>query len=58
MAAGLWELSALVQQPSLTADSYAHPTISSLADPLLGSHPGRSLALAIWLGLGWLVVRQ
>lgn len=58
VAAGLWELSALFQQPSLTADSHAHPTISSLADPLLGSHPGRSLALAIWLGLGWLVVRQ
>jgi hypothetical protein len=55
---GLWELSALLQQPNLSADSYAHPTISSLTDPLLGSHPGRSLALALWLGLGWLVVRR
>ena len=58
VAGGSWELSALLQQPNLAIDSYAHPTISSLTDPLLGSHPGRSLALAIWLGLGWLVVRR
>jgi hypothetical protein len=58
VAGGSWELSALLQQPNLAIDSYAHPTISSLTDPLLGSHPGRSLALAVWLGLGWLVVRR
>ncbi len=58
VAGGSWELSALLQQPNLTVDSYAHPTISSLTDPLLGSHPGRSLALAVWLGVGWLVVRR
>lgn len=58
VAGGSWELSPLLQQPNLAADSYAHPTISSLTDPLLGSHPGRSLALAVWLGLGWLVVRR
>jgi hypothetical protein len=52
-AGGLWELSSLLQQPHLTTDSYAHPTISALTDPLLGSHPGRSLVLAIWLLLGW-----
>ena len=55
---GSWELSALLQQPSLAVDSYAHPTISSLTDPMLGSYPGRSLALALWLGLGWLVIRR
>jgi hypothetical protein len=55
---GSWELSALLQQPNLSVDSYAHPTISSLTDPLLGSHPGRSLALAAWLGIGWLLVRR
>ncbi len=58
VAGGSWELSALLQQPNLAVDSYAHPTISSLTDPLLGSYPGRSLALAVWLGLGWLVIRR
>ena len=58
VAGGSWELAALLQQPNLAVDSYAHPTISSLTDPLLGSYPGRSLALAVWLGLGWLVIRR
>jgi hypothetical protein len=53
VAGGLWELSSLLQQPHLTTDSYAHPTISALTDPLLASHPGRSLALGGWLLIGW-----
>ncbi len=53
---GGWELSSLLQQPHLTTDSYAHPTISALTDPLLASHPGRSLVLAAWLLVGWLLV--
>jgi hypothetical protein len=50
---GMWELSSLLQQPHLTTDSYAHPTISALTDPLLASHPGRSVALCAWLLIGW-----
>ena len=50
---GLWELSSLLQQPHLTTDSYAHPTISALTDPLLASHPGRSVALGAWLLIGY-----
>ena len=53
---GLWELSSLLQQPHLTTDSFAHPTISALTDPLLASHPGRSIALGAWLLIGWFVV--
>lgn len=53
---GLWELSSLLQQPHLTTDSYAHPTISALTDPLLVSHPGRSLAVGGWLVIGWFLV--
>jgi hypothetical protein len=53
---GLWELAALLLQPSLTTDSYAHPTISVLTDPILASHLGRSVALFLWLGLGWFLV--
>jgi hypothetical protein len=56
IAGGLWELRSLVQQPHLTTDSYAHPTISALTDPVLASHPGRSLILAGWLLIGWFLV--
>jgi hypothetical protein len=53
---GIGELSSLLQQPQLETDSYAHPTISALTDPLLAGHPGRSLVLAAWLISGWLLV--
>lgn len=53
---GGWELSSLLQQPHLTADSYAHPTISALSDPVLASHAGRTVFLAGWLLLGWFLV--
>jgi hypothetical protein len=54
----LWELSALLLQPALTVDSPAHPTISVLLDPVLGSAPGRSVGFAVWLALGWFLARQ
>jgi len=56
VAGGVWELGSLLQQPHLTSDSYAHPTISALTDPLLADHPGRSVALGGWLLIGWFVV--
>jgi hypothetical protein len=55
---GLWELGALLLQPSITTDSYAHPTISTLTDPVLASSPGRSLVLAAWLAFGWYLVER
>lgn len=54
----LWELAALLQQPSLTTDSYSHPTISTLTDPLLAASPGRSVLLLAWLALGWYLVER
>ena len=56
VALGLWELSALLLQPTLTTDSYAHPTISVLTDPVLATHLGRSIALFAWLATGWFLV--
>lgn len=53
VAGGGWELNSLLQQPHLTTDSYAHPTISALSDPVLASHPGRTIFLGGWLLLGW-----
>ncbi len=52
------ELSSLLQQPHLTTDSYAHPTISALTDPLLAGHAGRSALLASWLLTGWYLVTR
>jgi hypothetical protein len=49
---GLWELANLLMQPSITIGSSAHPTISVLMDPILASHVGRSILLALWLGFG------
>jgi hypothetical protein len=54
----LWELAALLLQPSITTDSYAHPTISTLTDPLLSTWPGRSVLLAAWLAFGWYLAER
>ena len=58
VAGCLWELSALLQQPSLTTDSHAHPTISTLTDPLLATSPGRSVILLAWVAFGWYLVER
>jgi hypothetical protein len=54
----LWELAALLLQPSLTTTSWAHPTISVLLDPILASHLGRSIVLGLWLSTGWWLLRR
>lgn len=53
---GLWELTALLMQPSLQTGSAAHPTISVLMDTVLSSHVGRSLTLLVWLCVGWFLL--
>jgi hypothetical protein len=58
VAGCLWELGALLQQPSLTTDSYAHPTISTLTDPVLATSPGRAVLLFAWLAFGWYLVER
>ena len=58
VAGCLWELLSLLQQPALATSSYAHPTISTLTDPVLSTWAGRSVALAGWLGLGWFLVER
>jgi len=58
VAGGLWELAALLLQPSLEVGSYAHPTISYLMDSVLAQWTGRCLTLALWLALGWLLLAQ
>jgi hypothetical protein len=58
VALALWELAALLLQPSLTTPSQAHPTISTLMDPILASYIGRSMVLTLWLAFGWYLVRR
>jgi hypothetical protein len=58
VAGGLWELAALLEQPSIDQSSWAHPTISTLTDPLLSSWPGRAVALLAWIGLGCYLVER
>ncbi len=58
LAGCLWELQALLQQPTLTASSYTHPTISTLTDPVLAGWGGRTLLLTVWLLFGWFLVER
>jgi hypothetical protein len=42
----------------LGPDDAAHPTLSTLADPVLSTYPGRVLGYLLWIGVGlWLVSR-
>jgi hypothetical protein len=52
-AATAWELWALSMQPRS-----AHPTISSLLNGVVDTHPGRSVAWLGWLALGWWLARR
>lgn len=58
LCASLWELTALLLQPNIETSSYAHPTISTLTDPLLASAPGRIVALLGWIALGAYLVER
>jgi len=58
VAGCLWELGALLQQPSLTTDSYSHPKISTVTDPVLATSPGRAVVLLAWLAAGWYLVER
>jgi hypothetical protein len=53
-----WELTNLFLQPTLSTDSWAHPTLSVLTDPILASRIGRSFAMLVWLRIGWGLARR
>jgi hypothetical protein len=52
------ELAAWLQQPAYNVGSHDHPTISLLLDPILEPWPARLGAWAVWLWVGWRVVRR
>lgn len=42
----------------LGPDDVAHPTLSTLADPVLSTYPGRVAGYVVWIGSGaWLASR-
>ena len=51
--AGAWQLAAYLQHPR--AD---HPTVSSLANELLDSHPARAAAFLVWIVAAWWLARR
>lgn len=55
----LWQLTAyLLQQQPAPDRLYNHPTVSLFIDPLVGSQPGRGVALAVWLAGGYVLLRR
>jgi hypothetical protein len=58
LALGLWELTALLGQPTLAETSADHPTISFLLEPILATYAGRAAALALWALAGRGLVRR
>ena len=52
VAAVGWELYCYTGRPRS-----AYPTFSSLLDAVDSSRPGRAAAFALWLALGWFLVR-
>jgi hypothetical protein len=46
----VWELSSWLSTPR-----HDHPTLSSMAQTVVGTHPGRAILMAAWLVLGWVL---
>jgi hypothetical protein len=51
--AGAWQLTAYLQHPRA-----GHPTVSSLANELLDSHPARAAAFLVWIAAAWWLARR
>jgi len=58
LALGLWELMALLGQPSFSETSYDSPTLSYLFGPVLDTYPGRAVGLGLWVGAGRGLIRR
>jgi len=45
-----WQLIAFMSSPR-----HDHPTLSSIAGAVMGTHPGRAAMFAVWLEIGWVL---
>ena len=52
-AAGVWQLFAYLQHPR-----HDHPTVSSLLNALLDSHPARAVAFILWIAAALYLARR
>ena len=57
LAVAAWELFAISRQESWNTPDPAHPTVSTLLDPMLEQGPGRWAGWLIWLAAGWRLLR-
>ena len=48
-----WELLELFSQPRKS-----HPTLSSLTDSALSTHPTRFVGYLLWMAAGWFLIRD
>jgi hypothetical protein len=55
---GLWELNALLGQPTLAESSYESPTISYMLDPVFATYVGRVAGLLLWAAAGRALIRR
>lgn len=53
----LWELAQFLQQPDARTDSWDHPTLSVVLDPLFAPGPGRTVLVIVWLVTGVFLAR-
>jgi len=54
----VWELISFLSQPGPQTDSYDHPTLSAILNPLFSSAAVRTVVLVVWLAIGlWLARR-
>lgn len=54
----VFELLNFAQQPDVETDSWAHPTVSAVVDPLLAGHGTRAVAAGLWVAAGFWLVAQ
>lgn len=58
VVACLWELTSFIAQQAWPLDQEAHPAVSDLVGPLLGTWFGRVVFLMLWAAAGWWLLRQ
>jgi hypothetical protein len=54
----LWELISFLSQPDAQTDSYDHPTLSAILNPMFGHEPFRVVVLTAWLAIGFWLARR
>ncbi len=54
----LWELISFLSQPDAQTDSYDHPTLSAILNPMFQHEPFRVVVLIAWLAIGFWLARR